>query len=208
MGKGSLTEYMGVRREPKDANNDTYKGSYQIVPILAYYDIFKNYYANKQEERFYVMGGSLIQNAITITATDFIGEKTSARNDTLICTTPSTVTITGTDLKIEKIKQIKFTIDTNPIYIYVDSRTNWATWEIISTSSTKIVIKSIVGNYYRTTREIQGRPQQSIELKGATENISQGTVTEAYTSSFPLTEIDDLREYILSKGREQIRVVS
>ena len=41
-------------------------------------------------------------------------------------------------------------------------------------------------------------------MEGVTENITQGTVTEAYTSSFPLTEIDDLREYILSKGREEI----
>ena len=44
----------------------------------------------------------------------------------------------------------------------------------------------------------------SVTLKGTTENITQGTVTEAYTSSFPLTEIDDLREYILSKGRGEI----
>ena len=43
-------------------------------------------------------------------------------------------------------------------------------------------------------------------MQGVTEDIAQGTVTEAYTSSFPLTEIDDLREYILSKGREEIVV--
>ena len=41
-------------------------------------------------------------------------------------------------------------------------------------------------------------------LQGTTESITQGTVVETYTSSFPLTEIDDLREYILSKGREEI----
>ena len=43
-------------------------------------------------------------------------------------------------------------------------------------------------------------------MKGTNEDVEQGTVTEAYTSSFPLTEIDDLREYILSKGREKIVV--
>ena len=41
-------------------------------------------------------------------------------------------------------------------------------------------------------------------LKGTTETIKQGTVSESYTSSFPLSEIDDLREYILSKGREKV----
>ena len=43
-------------------------------------------------------------------------------------------------------------------------------------------------------------------LKGTTEDIAQGTVSESYTSSFPLTEIDDLREYILSKGRQEILI--
>ena len=46
----------------------------------------------------------------------------------------------------------------------------------------------------------------SHDNRGTSENITQGTTTEAYTSSFPLTEIDDLREYILSKGREQIKI--
>lgn len=30
---------------------------YNAVPILAYWDIFKNYYANKQEQKFYHIGG-------------------------------------------------------------------------------------------------------------------------------------------------------
>ena len=32
--------------------------SKNALPILAYYDIFKNYYANTQEENFYVIGNS------------------------------------------------------------------------------------------------------------------------------------------------------
>ena len=28
------------------------------LPILAYYDIFKNYYANTQEENFYIIGNT------------------------------------------------------------------------------------------------------------------------------------------------------
>ena len=53
-------EYMGVRKQPRNASLADKIGYYNIVPFLAYYDIFKNYYANKQEERFYVMGGSVI----------------------------------------------------------------------------------------------------------------------------------------------------
>ena len=70
-GKASLLEYMGIRKQPRNASLDGKVGYYNIVPFLAYYDVFKNYYANKQEEWFYVMGGSVIQNATTITSTDF-----------------------------------------------------------------------------------------------------------------------------------------
>ena len=33
--------------------------SKNALPILAYYDIFKNYYANTQEDNFYTIGGTL-----------------------------------------------------------------------------------------------------------------------------------------------------
>ena len=38
--------------------------SKNALPILAYYDIFKNYYANTQEENFYIIGNT---ESLTIT---------------------------------------------------------------------------------------------------------------------------------------------
>lgn len=200
-GKASLAEYLGVRQEPWYTVSEIQE--YNIVPFLGYYDIFKNYYANKQEERFYIMGGSSIQNATAIVSTDFKGTKWG-KNDILTCETPTTVTITGSDVKLEDIKKIKFTIDTEPVYLYVKDVEN--RWEKVTVEKNKIVIKTKVGLGYEASRPIQISVGESITLKGTTENITQGTVTEAYTSSFPLTEIDDLREYILSKGREKIVV--
>ena len=202
MGKASLAEYLGVRKGPRDADSKINKGDYQIVPFLAYYDIFKNYYANKQEGRFYIMGGSRVQNAVSISSSDFIGKKVKYANDTLECVEPSTITISGA-LKFEDITKIKFNIDGNPIYLY-GRKSNF--WEVVSTGTNKMTIKTKKGYYYQVSRPLQGAEGQSITLKGTTENIKQGETTEKYTSSFPLTEIDDLREYILSKGREQIRI--
>jgi hypothetical protein len=201
-GKASLAEYLGVRGEPWYTNSEVQE--YNIVPFLGYYDVFKNYYANKQEERFYVMGGSSIQNATTIVSGDF-GGKVYRNTYTFdfYCTEPTTVTITGTDIKLEDIKEIKFTLDSEPIYIKI---VDIDAWEKVSVDKNKIVIKAKAGQYYKTSRTIQVDPGTSVTLKGTTENIKQGTVTKAYTSSFPLTEIDDLREYILSKGREKIVV--
>ena len=96
-GKGSLMEYMGVRKQPRNASLTDKIGYYNIVPFLAYYDVFKNYYANKQEERFYVMGGSTIQNATGTTSTSFTAKIVNDTSNLIICKSVSTVTITGTD---------------------------------------------------------------------------------------------------------------
>jgi len=202
MGKGSLTEYMGVRKQPFDANSDESKGDYQIVPILAYYDVFKNYYANKQEERFYVMGGSLIQNATTIVTGMFKGVIDIDWNG-LRCTSAPEITFTGTNINLKDIKKIKFTVDSNDVYMQMPAENLYT---IETDENNKKVIKLIEGYRYVFLKSFQGSMGEEITLQGATEDIAQGTVTEAYTSSFPLTEIDDLREYILSKGREQIRI--
>lgn len=206
-GKGSLNEYLGVRGAPQNSNSTTGKGDYQIVPQLAYYDIFKNYYANKQEERFYVMGGSSIQNATDIVSTDFTGYINAYPNVIyLMCTTPSTITITGTDVKLENIDKVKFILNSQPIYLHIREYTGEPIYEIITEEKNKIIIKTKKNSAYRLSQKLTGNEGQSVTLGGTTENITQGTTTKAYTTSIPLTEIDDLREYILSKGREQIKI--
>ena len=162
-GLGSINEYFGVKGSPKNTNTNTGVGDYQIIPHLAYYDIFKNYYANKQEARFYVMGGSLIQNATTIKSTDFEGTMIGKNNNLLKCTKECTVTITGTDLNLKNIKKILFKIDTNPIYIDVTPL-----WETVSEKTNEIVIRTKVGQPYVTSRTIIGDKDQSFTLNGAT----------------------------------------
>lgn len=205
-GKASLAEYLGVKAEPWYSTSEVQE--YNAIPFFAYYDVFKNYYANKQEERFYIMGGSSIQNATTITSKDLTGKiADTGTNTVIVCATPAEVTITGTDLKLSDIKKIKYTIDTTPIYVNVRFDEGGANfWEKVSVEKNKIVLRTVQDGYYQLQRSVVGNPGNNITLKGATETISQGTVTEAYTSSFPLTEIDDLREYILSKGREKITI--
>ena len=144
---------------------------------------------------------SAILDAITIETQDFTGKITQYSNKTLECTVPCTIKITGTNIKIEKIKKVLFTIDTQPIYLDIVDTAGRASYDIVSTSSNEVIIKTRQGTYYQTSKILQGSSGTSITLKGETEDIAQGTTTEAYTSSFPLTEIDDLREYILSKGR-------
>jgi hypothetical protein len=57
-----LLAYLGIRgyaNTPKSGEKTINKNA---LPILTYFDIFKNYYANTQEENFYMIGGSPILN--------------------------------------------------------------------------------------------------------------------------------------------------
>nr|DAE48207.1 MAG TPA: Major capsid protein [Microviridae sp.] len=203
-GKGSLAEYLGLRYEPTLKEGE--QALVNAVPYFAYYDIFKNYYANKQEDYFMLMGGSIIQNATDITSEDFTGTiANTGTNNILTCTIPSTVTITGTDIKIETIKKIKYTIDSTPVYIDVEfSEGGTSYWQKITVERNKIVLKSVKGNNYKLSRKIEGNSGDTKSLKGTTENITQGTEVKTYTSSYKLEEIDNLREYILKQGKKEL----
>nr|DAG84047.1 MAG TPA: Major capsid protein [Microviridae sp.] len=52
----SLISYLGNKNIVPDTENGT-TATIKTMPIMMYYDIFKNYYANKQEENFYIING-------------------------------------------------------------------------------------------------------------------------------------------------------
>ena len=57
----SLPSYLGYKSlNSKDGEQD--RGQVQVLPIIMYFDIFKNYYANKQESSFFqIVGNSTFQ---------------------------------------------------------------------------------------------------------------------------------------------------
>lgn len=67
----SLMAYMGVRGLGDFIGTDvtdetiTIQRELNAIPFLAYYDIFKNYYSNKQEDKAYVITGDPQQSAAT-----------------------------------------------------------------------------------------------------------------------------------------------
>lgn len=54
----SLVAYMGVRALTTLESDGTNGKILNCTKLMMYYDIFKNYYANKQEEKFYVISGN------------------------------------------------------------------------------------------------------------------------------------------------------
>lgn len=51
----SLLAYLGWRNKGRQLGSMV-PVKFNAIPAIAYYDIFKNYYANKQEKKFYVIG--------------------------------------------------------------------------------------------------------------------------------------------------------
>lgn len=54
----SLVAYMGVRALTTLAPYGSNMKTFSCIKLMMYYDIFKNYYANKQEENFYAISGN------------------------------------------------------------------------------------------------------------------------------------------------------
>ena len=97
-----LLAYLGIRGYANTPSSGEKTVSKNALPILTYFDIFKNYYANTQEENFYMIGASpkLITtiNGINITKPDNITNTEGAVNSSII------ITILPTSLKENEIK--------------------------------------------------------------------------------------------------------
>lgn len=64
-----LLAYLGIRGYGSLIGVTTKNVEKNAVPLIGYYDIFKNYYANTQEENFYTIGGAL-QPTLNISGAD------------------------------------------------------------------------------------------------------------------------------------------
>ena len=82
------------------------KTSKNALPILAYYDIFKNYYANTQEENFYIIGNTE-ELTITINGTEVnpnVIPRNEGRNNNTGVITISPKTIKQNEIQIKVTK--------------------------------------------------------------------------------------------------------
>ena len=64
INQSSLLAYLGVRGIIGNSENERVTRDFNALPLLSYYDIYKNYYANKQEGVGYIIGDSTYTGAI------------------------------------------------------------------------------------------------------------------------------------------------
>lgn len=102
-----LLAYLGIKGYGSMDSNTKTKNAYKnAVPILMYYDIFKNYYANTQEDNFYIIGNS---EELTITINgkkvnpNVISSNEGRINSTgLIAISPNTIKQNEVQIKVSK----------------------------------------------------------------------------------------------------------
>jgi len=177
---------------------------FNAIPYLAYFDIYKNYYANKQEEIGAIIHNDLTDIGTTITLAQF---ENVTGTDPAICTegtTNSTIeivmnvntlfTIAVTDLE-------PFDIDRLTLQLYWDGQHWYKATEVFQDWHFDYVAQSITGSN-PTQIALEGLPEGSAawfvgKYQFDTEAENPETI-EPKIVTFNLSAIDNMREQILT----------
>lgn len=188
----SLLSYLNIRGLGKGTENQVVERSFNAIPYLAYWDIYKNYYANKQEEI-----GAYIHNDQANNINEIIDNRiklaTGSSFDILVYPFDpyqSTFTIFFDEYYEPAIETISLSFTNS---FYPDGTTtviNQLYSSIVWDEANKKLICSLPTNYWNTAGETTAT---SINYTGSTINYKQ--VPKVVT--FPLSNIDDMRISIL-----------
>lgn len=212
----SLPFYLGYKAlNSEEAEQD--RGQIQTLPIIMYFDIFKNYYANKQEDSFYqiVHGGNYIYTTGTANQRVFyfnlqskVGQKLSEikkysgnpPSDTFQVPAGSVYYI-GFNLSSPT------TINEDEVYIQIPNFThNKNSFGYIQGSITDLLNKGVIARSSPIENNIKGyiingtRSSEGINTFGVQSKVEARDQQAAY-KKIKLSEIDDMRENILTAGR-------
>lgn len=194
-----LLTYLGIRGilGEESVGLDTYQKN--ATALITYFDIFKNYYANKQEEKFFTIGIESIY--IEFNDEDNYGKGWCV----------GTVNISGNNPSITKGSKTVFsngtTTNMGSICLGDEDAKNLENIQISFYDNNTGQYKS--GNlttYFDTTDPVIWDAKIFYRAKDVTANWTIQRVLGAGSTnlqSWPLQQIDDVREEILSMGRNQ-----
>ena len=103
-----LLSYLGIKGYGSATSKVTTKNVYKNgVPILMYYDIFKNYYANTQEDNFYIIGNSeeltIKINGKEVNPNVIPSNEGRVNNAGVINISPKTIKLDEIQIKVSKL---------------------------------------------------------------------------------------------------------
>lgn len=168
-----LLAYLGIRGFANLSGVASKKVTKNALPILSYYDIFKNYYANTQEENFYIIGNTE-ELIITINGTE-VNPNVIPSNEGRI-NNKGVITISPNTIKQNEV-QIKVTKDTPIGQSVILTPEDIGTWKIVGDAITITTNKIPEGEIWYI-RSIQTTNRITLE-------------------SYPLENLDTIRDKIL-----------
>jgi hypothetical protein len=177
-----LLAYLGIRGYANTPQSGEKTVSKNALPILTYFDIFKNYYANTQEENFYMIGGSPVFNVK-------INGKDIPNNDDIpnalggIESTSSIILSPPTLTKEEVMIRVKTSINAKEQILTVDQIGTWTP----TAQNIKINTTKAFGTWYITA--IYSTKRTSLE-------------------KYPLENLDTIRDKILLKAGDIVFDIS
>lgn len=207
ISSSSLLKYLGISGfgYPSNTTPDSFVIDKQAIPLLAYYDIYKNYYANKQEEIGYIIGTEeqQIESDIQAVTCSYRGG---------VNTIPITqINNTGTTQYLESMPDTLNTILLEGAGLTTDTIINTKIWKTDGTEEQLTTFMqrenvyayaNVFGNiiYLRSANEfsipwVTGKPM--LETESTTTSNEKIKLIE-----FPLSNIDDMRENILAAPNE------
>lgn len=172
-----LLAYLGIRGYAYNTTTSSQEVVIQkmAVPLLGYFDIFKNYYANTQEENFYIIGGTEAITKIKVT---------QAEGAIYTSTTPDKINIgiaNGDSVEITP----KNTYEAEELTI---------TWFDMSTETTRTGKPTDFGTWNKTSGNwnvVMAPTQVGLLMSITPKNRVQ-------LQDYPLEQIDEMRDIILS----------
>lgn len=172
-----LLAYLGIRGYAYNTTTSDQEVEVQkmAVPLLGYFDIFKNYYANTQEENFYIIGATEAITNIKVT---------QAEGAIYTSTTPDKINIgiaNGDSVEITP----KNTYEADELII---------TWFDMSTETTRTGKPTDFGTWNKASGNwnvIMAPTQAGLLMSITPKNRVQ-------LKNHPLEEIDEMRDIILS----------
>ncbi len=210
VNSSSIYSYLNMRGVGREENTAYVYRDFNAVPYLGYWDIYKNYYANKQEERGFVIHATDLVNEFTPVATDVnvnvAGPDSDVtvnfNNSATVDTSAQTGTLPTVTVSIEYSWENAGTAYGEPdaSKVLVEIAGSNVYLNTIFTSSSVVENNGIWTVTF--TNYIGLATSQTWDLVGATlENTENPGEGEPQLTEFPLDNIDDMRMDILEAVR-------
>jgi len=212
INSSSIYSYLNMRGLGRTVGGADYVNRFfNGIPYLGYWDIYKNYYANKQEERGYVIHAEDLENKWVIQGpanamVQVTGPDSDVTTDIVSTSTVDTTAQSGSLPTVIGTFKLTWnnagaqygTPDVNDLEIYIDGTLQYASevFESIVATETNGDWEIVCTNFIGQAESVGWGVQFDV---ANTQNQGEG---EPQLTEFPLDNIDDMRMDILEAVRD------